>query len=142
MTKTPKKPANGGQRSVTPTDTLIGLRIRMRRNELNVSQAELGDALGVSFQQVQKYEKGVNRLGVNRLIHTAKALQCPVDYFYEGLTGKEKPRKNGDGAFAEFSASREGVELIKAMLAIPTVEIRQKILSLARTLAGQAEHAD
>src|ERR1700746_1177217 len=72
------------QRKVTPEDKLLGQRLRMRRMEMHISQAELGEQLGISFQQVQKYEKGVNRVGAARLQQIATALNVPVTFFYDG----------------------------------------------------------
>ncbi len=134
-----KAEADKNVRSASPTDAIIGERIRVLRTRQKMSQAELGDALGVSFQQVQKYEKGMNRVGTKRLIQIADHLECPVGYFYDGLTGAEKPRSEHATAFAEYAASREGVSIIEALIAIESAHIRHQIISLARKIANYTE---
>jgi transcriptional regulator with XRE-family HTH domain len=134
-----KPKADKNVRSASPTDTIIGERIRALRTQQKITQAELGDALGISFQQVQKYEKGINRVGANRLIQIADHLECPVGHFYDGLTGAEKPRSEHATAFAEYAASREGVSIIEALIAIESAHIRHQIISLARKIANYAE---
>src|SRR5580765_9106031 len=76
--RVPKKQAN-------PIDIQVGNRVRIRRMLIGMSQARLGDLLGLTFQQVQKYEKGVNRIGAGRLFEVARILNVPVDFFYEGV---------------------------------------------------------
>ena len=137
--KTSKAKADKNVRSASPTDAIIGERIRVLRTQQKMSQAELGDALGVSFQQVQKYEKGTNRVGTKRLIQIADHLECPVSHFYDGLTGAEKPRSEQATAFAQYVASREGVSIIEALIAIESADIRHQIISLARKIANSAE---
>jgi transcriptional regulator with XRE-family HTH domain len=134
-----KAEADKNVRSASPTDAIIGERIRVLRTQQKMSQAELGDALGVSFQQVQKYEKGMNRVGTKRLIQIADHLECPVSHFYDGLTGAEKPRSEQATAFAQYVASREGVSIIEALIAIESAHIRHQVISLARKIANCAE---
>ena len=80
-----------GRKSPNPTDKHVGARVRMRRMMLSMSQEKLGDALGLTFQQVQKYEKGTNRIGASRLQHIAQILQVPVSFFFEGGPAAEGP---------------------------------------------------
>ena len=81
-----------GRKSPNPTDKHVGARVRMRRMMLGMSQEKLGNALGLTFQQVQKYEKGSNRIGASRLQHIAQILQVPVSFFFEGGPAAEGSR--------------------------------------------------
>src|ERR1700758_5254680 len=83
--------SQNSQRSATPFDTLIGTRLRARRLEMHISQSELGDKLGISFQQIQKYEKGVNRIGAGRLQQIATVLETDVAFFVGDLVNGKKP---------------------------------------------------
>ena len=131
-----KKPS---ARSANPVDEHVGSRIRIRRQILGMSQEKLGDQLGVTFQQVQKYERGSNRVGASRLYAIARVLEVPIGFFYEGLSDA------GDLAgFSEneqqpivydFIKSSEGVQLAIAMSRIPDRAVRRQIVDLARTLA-------
>jgi transcriptional regulator with XRE-family HTH domain len=117
----------------------------MRRMLLGMSQEKLGEHLGLTFQQVQKYEKGVNRIGASRLFDLAKVLGVPVQFFYE-----DAPTAGGDSmaaGFAErptesyvvdFLASREGLELNKAFVRISDPLVRRAVVELVRALAGEA----
>ena len=125
------KAAKTGQRSVTAADKALGIRIRQARNLAGMSQQELGDKLGVSFQQVQKYEKGINRVGGTRLVDLAKAVQKPVSYFLEEVN--YKPNSKGE-KIAQFVASREGTQ-INEILCDLHPEIRAEFLGMCRALA-------
>jgi transcriptional regulator with XRE-family HTH domain len=119
------------QRSTTPFDTIIGTRVRARRMEMHVSQSELGDKLGVSFQQVQKYEKGVNRIGAGRLQQIATALETDVTFFMGDLVGSKKPPTVSK--LAGFLATKDGLEINEAMLRLDQPH-RRAVIALARTL--------
>ena len=80
-----------GSKKATPTDQLVGTAVRYRRRELGMSQGELAKSVGVTFQQIQKYENGTNRIGAGRLTAMAEALQVPVSSFFEAVQGAEKP---------------------------------------------------
>lgn len=128
-----KKAKKTGQRSVTAGDGELGKRIRLRRVEQKISQAELGKALGVSFQQVQKYEKGVNRVGAGRLQQIATALDVPVTFFYDG-----------DGKVREvesllFLDSNFSLRLLRAYAKIDSQDIQRKLVSLMESIAGVIE---
>jgi transcriptional regulator with XRE-family HTH domain len=134
-----------GSRRANPVDVHVGSRVRLRRMLLGMSQEKLGEHLGLTFQQVQKYEKGINRIGASRLFDLAKVLGVPVQFFYEEL-----PESSGDGAagFAErpaesyaieFLGSREGLELNKAFARITDPRVRRSIVGLVRAFAGDAE---
>jgi transcriptional regulator with XRE-family HTH domain len=118
-------------RGMLDADKLVGERIRARRNELGISQTDLGEKVGITFQQIQKYEKGVNRVTTGRLIQICKALQCD----FGDLTdmGGTKPAKIT--VASTFAASREGVAIINAMSRIEDLELRRQIIQLAETLA-------
>jgi transcriptional regulator with XRE-family HTH domain len=117
-------------RRVTELDKTIGMRLRARRLEMKISQQELGDALGISFQQVQKYEKGVNRIGSSRLIELANAMKCSMAYFLPDTNGKQPATSR----FAEFLATKDGVEINEAMMKLNEAH-RRGVIELARTLA-------
>jgi len=131
-------------KSPNPIDRHVGSRVRMRRMLIGMSQEKLGEALGLTFQQVQKYEKGTNRIGASRLHRIANVLWVPIEFFYEGA-----PHGNTvTGGFAEASSSAyvsdflstaEGIQLIKAFLAIKDPKIRRKIVELMKALAGEED---
>ena len=133
----PKKQAN-------PVDAHVGHRVRLRRMLVGMSQERLGDLLGLTFQQVQKYEKGVNRIGAGRLFEVAGILGVPVSFFYEDIDGTPM----AVGGFAEssepppvmeFVSSGEGLQLSLAFMRIKDPKIRRKILDLVRSLADEDE---
>ncbi len=119
-------------------DAHVGARIRMRRQLVNMSQERLGELLGITFQQVQKYEKGSNRISASRLFYASKTLGVPVQFFYDGLPGNEGPdglREGGSGD--EFSAALmtpEGVQLARAFKDADTSTKRKLIAALARLI--------
>ena len=124
-----------------PTDRHVGSRVRMRRMMLSMSQEKLGDALGLTFQQVQKYEKGTNRIGASRLQQISQILQVPVAFFFEGapnLQGAHEPGKDAPSAayVSEFLASSEGLSLTKAFMRIQDARIRRRIVDLVEEIAG------
>jgi transcriptional regulator with XRE-family HTH domain len=110
----------------------IGERIRSRRIQIGMSQVQLGQALGVTFQQVQKYEKGANRVSGGRLLKIAEALECDVTNFFEGLRG-DAPRTAP--LFSKFLSTKEGVALVEAMVKIKTQELRRAVIDIAEKLA-------
>ncbi len=119
-----------------PVDVHVGQRVRARRKMLGYSQTQLGKELGVTFQQVQKYERGTNRIGSSRLFRMASALDVPVSYFFEGAETKlpeyEPVNAGVDGDAFE---KQETQELVEAYYRIPDPRIRKKVLGLARLLA-------
>ena len=126
-----RKQQSPRQRSVTPFDTVIGNRLRARRLEMHVSQSELADKLGVSFQQVQKYEKGVNRIGAGRLQQIATALETDVMFFMDDLVGSKKSPTVSK--LAGFLATKDGLDINEAMLRLDQPH-RRAVIALARTL--------
>lgn len=123
-----KKPIKHEPRSPTRHDNELGKRIRLRRTEQHISQSELGDRIGVSFQQVQKYEKGVNKVGAARLQQIATALDVPVTFFYDG-DGKSREVES-----LLFLDSAFSLRLLRAYTAIPSEEVRRKMVSLMESL--------
>jgi len=127
-----------------PIDTHVGSRVRLRRMMLGMSQEKLGEALGITFQQIQKYEKGTNRIGASRLQHIATVLSVPVAFFFE-----DAPRTPTEAAgFAEarpvdyivdFLSSSEGIQLNKAFIRIKDSKLRRRVIDLVRAIAGDEE---
>ncbi len=120
-----------------PVDRHVGLRIRMRRKEMGVSQERLAEALGITFQQVQKYERGANRVSASKLWEIAGTLRTPVSYFYDGLDGQAGGAGQQTSAQA-FLSSSEGLELLAAFPRIVEPAIRRKLVELVRVVAEDA----
>lgn len=128
-------------RSPNAIDRHVGIRIRLRRRVKGLSQQALADRLGVTFQQLQKYEKGTNRIGAGRLYQLSKALQVPVSYFYEDFDPALDPsaRDEADSeVIANFIGSRDGVQLAQAFLRIDDPKVRRHLLQLANSLGSDA----
>ena len=121
------------QRSAGKPDIELGKRIRLRRVEQKISQAELGDKLGVSFQQVQKYEKGVNRVGAARLQQIATALDVPVTFFYDS-DGKTKEVES-----LLFLDSAFSLRLLRAYSNIKNEAVRRQMVALMESVAGSED---
>lgn len=126
-----------------PIDVHVGSRLRLRRTLLGMSQEKLGDAIGLTFQQVQKYERGANRIGASRLFDLSRVLDVPVSFFFEDLS----PAAGGDSA-AQTKASgtdgyqpnplmkRETLELVRAFLRIADPQIRRRLFDLTKAIAN------
>ena len=128
----PKKQAN-------PIDAQVGNRVRIRRMLIGMSQEKLGDLLGLTFQQVQKYEKGVNRIGAGRLYEISRILGVPIDFFYEGVAAVPEPagfaESRGAPPVMEFVSSGEGLQLSLAFMKIKDPKVRKRMLDLVKSLA-------
>jgi transcriptional regulator with XRE-family HTH domain len=122
-----------------PTDRHVGARVRMRRLMLDMTQTELADGLGLTFQQVQKYEKGANRIGASRLQHIAEILQVPISFFFEGTgeTGEFKAIEPKSLFVSDFLASSEGVALVKAYMKIKDAKLRRCIVQLVEQVSSR-----
>lgn len=110
-------------------DKLVGQRVRARRSALRMSQTELGEAVGVSFQQIQKYEKGVNRIGASRLSAIAAVLQVPVTHFFED------PAARGSGGSSSLD-DPAAVDLVRAFDEIADPDVRERLVELTRSVAN------
>ena len=121
-------------------DVHVGGRIRLRRKLCGMSQEKLADALGLTFQQIQKYERGTNRVSASKLYEAATALGTPVAYFFEGLEGDTKVAENTVGeAIRSLFATSEGLELARHFARISRHDLRQQVLRLIGVLAvGEA----
>jgi transcriptional regulator with XRE-family HTH domain len=129
----PKKQAN-------PVDAHVGHRVRLRRMLIGMSQERLGELLGLTFQQVQKYEKGINRIGAGRLFEVAGILGVPVAFFYENVDSGVSARAVQGGEappVMEFLSSPEGLQLSLAFMRIRDVKVKRRILELVRSLADE-----
>jgi transcriptional regulator with XRE-family HTH domain len=128
---------------LNPIDKHVGSRVRMRRLMLDMSQTHVADALGLTFQQVQKYEKGANRIGASRLQHISQILQVPVPFFFEG--GPAAPDLGpsaGETAVpvsyvTDFLATSDGLSLVKAFMLIKDPKLRRAIVRLVEEIAPE-----
>ena len=124
-----------------PIDKHVGSRVRMRRKMLNLSQERLGEAIALTFQQVQKYEKGTNRISASRLQQIATILQVPVSFFFEGAPKLQEAMNGNSDAetmmhVSEFLASSEGLSLSRAFTRIKEPSVRRHIVNLVQEIAG------
>jgi len=126
----PKKQAN-------PIDGQVGNRVRLRRMLIGMSQERLGELLGLTFQQVQKYEKGVNRIGAGRLFEVSRILGVPIDYFYEGASTQLSGSSETEASppIMEFVSSGEGLQLSLAFMKIKDPKLRKRVLDLVKQMA-------
>jgi transcriptional regulator with XRE-family HTH domain len=125
-----------------PIDIHVGSRIRVRRMMIGLSQEKLASGLGITFQQVQKYEKGTNRVGASRLQNIAGLLNVPISYFFaEGDNSLlAKPTVAGDvDAITTFLSSQQGMDLNKAFVKLENPKIRQRVVQLVTTIARNEE---
>ncbi|MEQ8194485.1 MAG: helix-turn-helix transcriptional regulator [Rhodospirillales bacterium] len=135
---------NGGKSAdgPHPIDVLVGSRVRLRRTLMGLSQEKLGEAVGLTFQQIQKYERGSNRIGASRLHEFSQILNVPVSFFFEGGAAAAAPprarsAKNGKRQMTEedFLQKRETLELVRAYYRVPDHMVRKKIFEMVKALA-------
>jgi transcriptional regulator with XRE-family HTH domain len=124
-----------------PVDKYVGSRVRMRRIMLGMSQEKLGEALGLTFQQVQKYEKGTNRVGASRIQQISEILQVPVSFLFEGSpTGTAKADGSAESPspsyVSDFLATSEGLALTRAFTRIGDAKLRRSIVELVEQIAS------
>lgn len=129
-----------------PVDVHVGSRVRLRRTLLGLSQEKLGDALGLTFQQVQKYERGANRIGASRLFDLSRVLDVPISFFFDDMTTEVSDRSPAqrvglaDMPQADFEsdpmAKRETLELVRAYYLIKNANVRKRVFDLAKALAN------
>lgn len=120
-----------------PTDLHVGSRVRLRRKLLGMSQARLGAALGITFQQVQKYEKGTNRIGASRLQHMAEVLHVPVPFFFDGAPGPRNVARKADPAryVSDFLNAEDSHALANAFMRLPSGPLRRSIVVMVERIA-------
>src|SRR5919205_2368221 len=128
-----------------PIDVRVGTRLRLRRNMLGLSQEKLGEAIGLTFQQVQKYERGANRIGASRLHELSRVLDVPISFFFDDTDPVRAPAMGG---FAEPPAEafdsdplrkQETMELVRAYFAIEDATVRRRLLDLAKALTTESD---
>ena len=131
-----------------PIDIHVGSRVRLRRMMLGMSQEKLGEQLGITFQQIQKYEKGTNRIGASRLQHIARVLSVPVVVLLRrcaavaggrDVVGMAEPQ--AANYVVDFLSSSEGIQLNKAFVRIKDAKLRRRIIDLVRAMAGEDDGA-
>lgn len=132
------------ERSANVVDRRLGQRVRARRLELSMSQEKLAELLGVTFQQVQKYEKGVNRIAASRLFDIASALELPIARFFEGLTPVRGAGVQEEGAsfVHDALATPEGMQLVALFSSIQNTKVRRRVVELVRALADEVSQGD
>ena len=136
-------PEERNARRANTVDGHVGARVRLRRMLLGMSQEKLGECLGLTFQQVQKYEKGANRIGASRLQQIAHILQVPVSFFFDGAPNA--PGQTHDGLseapspayVSDFLATSDGLALTKAFMGIKDAKLRRRIVDLVEQIAGE-----
>jgi transcriptional regulator with XRE-family HTH domain len=129
------------ERSANVIDRRLGQRLRARRLEIGLSQERLAEMLGLTFQQVQKYEKGINRIAASRLFDIANAVEVPVSYFFEGLSPKAASgvaEEGPSGLVFDTLATPEGLNLMTLFSSIRNIRIRRRVVELVRALAEDA----
>jgi len=129
----------------SPVDAHVGARLRLRRTLMGMSQEKLGDAVGLTFQQIQKYEKGANRIGASRLYEFSRILDVPPSFFFDDMPQHlaTTPKLVPDGDEAEASGSdqlarRETLELVRAYYKIAEPAVRKRLFELVKAVAGPA----
>jgi transcriptional regulator with XRE-family HTH domain len=135
------------KKAPNPIDKHVGSRVRMRRMMLAMSQEKLGNSLGLTFQQVQKYEKGTNRIGASRLQQISQILQVPVEFFFEGapqvggIARTDGVSESPSPAYvSDFLASTDGLALTKAFMRIEDAKLRRRIVDLVEQIALSEKH--
>jgi len=141
-----RRPGRQKSEKPNPVDVQVGSRVRLRRNMLGLSQEKLGEAIGLTFQQVQKYERGTNRIGASRLHELSRVLDVPVEFFFDDTDPVRAPAI--PAGFAEpppavFESDplrrRETIELVDAYYAIEDPAVRRRLFDLAKALAVESE---
>jgi len=130
-----------GKKAPSPTDQHVGSRLRMRRKMLGMSQEQLAEALGITYQQVQKCEKGANRIGASRLQQISQILQVPIAFFFEGAPNALAPHDSSGSALSmaqidDFVSGSNGLRLMRAFMRIDNATLRRRIVMLVQEVAG------
>jgi transcriptional regulator with XRE-family HTH domain len=128
------------KKAPNPTDRHVGSRVCMRRKMLSMSQTDLADAVGVTFQQIQKYEKGTNRISASRLLQISRVLQVPVSFFFEDprgpSEGKGAQQVHSPDYVSDFLTTTDGLALTKAFMLITDPKVRRRIVDLVQEIVG------
>ncbi|KQT64315.1 MULTISPECIES: helix-turn-helix domain-containing protein [unclassified Aureimonas] len=126
-----------------PVDIHVGSRVRLRRTMLGLSQEKLGEALGITFQQIQKYEKGSNRIGASRLQRISEVLNVPVSFLFEdapgGVAQPSGFEETGSDYVVDFLSTPEGLQLNRAFVRVRDPKVRRRIIDLVRSLGEDSE---
>jgi len=141
------KKTDSTKKNPNPVDIHVGGRVRLRRMLAGLSQEKLGVSMGLTFQQIQKYEKGVNRIGASRLYRLSQVLDVPVQFFFDGMpainvsaaTGMAEPRQ--ETYLNEFLNTRDGLELNRAFVKVTDTQVRKSVIELVRSL-GRSKSKD
>ncbi len=148
MPQTVRRAGRRKSEGPNPIDVQVGSRVRLRRNMLGLSQEKLGEAIGLTFQQVQKYERGANRIGASRLYELSRVLDVPVSFFFDDVDPVRAPaipagfaEPPAEGFDADPLRRRDTLELVEAYYAIDDDAVRRRLLELARALAAQGDQA-
>lgn len=128
------------KKTPNPVDSHVGSRVRMRRVLIGMSQEKLGEALGITFQQIQKYEKGTNRIGASRMQQIATVMGVPVSYFFDDAPGADAKGKGfaesaGSDYVVDFLTTAEGLNLNKSFVRISDAKVRRKLVELVSAIA-------
>jgi transcriptional regulator with XRE-family HTH domain len=132
------------KKSPNPIDKHVGSRVRMRRMMISMSQEKLGEQLGITFQQIQKYEKGTNRIGASRLQQIANVLGVPVAFFFEGAPTQQGTtglfRESPSPAYvSDFLATSDGLALVKSFMRVKDPKVRRRIVDLVEAISSEEE---
>ena len=152
MTRGGKLPYGRGTGRPNPIDVHVGARVRLRRTLLGLSQEKLGEAIGLTFQQVQKYERGANRIGSSRLFDLSRVLDVPVEYFFDDMpnavaasspANKKRGRAKKPPSYKlDLMATRETLEFVRAYFKIRDSQIRKRLYELTKALGTAASGSD
>ena len=142
-TRVPRRPGRRKSDRPNPIDIHVGSRVRLRRNMLGLSQEKLGEAIGLTFQQVQKYERGANRIGASRLLELSRVLDVPVSFFYDETDPVRAPaipsgfeESPQEGFDSDPLRKRETLELVDAYYDIEDAATRRRLFDLAKALVA------
>ncbi|MEG8098774.1 helix-turn-helix domain-containing protein [Candidatus Liberibacter brunswickensis] len=124
----------GSKKIPNPVDINVGKRIRLRRMMLGMSQEKLGECLGITFQQVQKYEKGVNRVGASRLQHISEVLESPISFFFDDSSTTHSDESSEESNVIDFISTSDGLQLNRYFFQISDIKVRQKIIDLVKSI--------
>lgn len=130
------------QRSANSVDSHVGSRVRLRRLELGLSQEKLAEQLGITFQQVQKYERGTNRIGASRLHQIALVLQTPITYFFEGASETPANGAQETSPLSQALGDPATVRLVRAFASISDTQLKQKAVGIIEAIADTAQVTD